>query len=368
MSHFAKVDSKILLALRTERGWTTRDLAERAGLQLTTVQRAERGERVKIETLSRLANALGVSADQIRRQGYEWDVFISHASDDKAEFVEKLARHLMRQGLEVWYDAATLQIGDNLDEAISEGIRMTEFGVVVLSPKYFEKEWTMKELEILLAERSGKILPIRFGISPEEVKARVPVLSQILSVPGSDSNVEDIVKRVVTAIGREYHAPPVVHQAPGPSWRGLELEWATIGKHVALFLFCALSCALASGVSAKTAAEGRDIVLSTGTSAGRWLATCGAGIGAVLLPCFSVKLLMEGVWEGGCGGFVATPFFGAFLGMAFFGLIGILFGVVLFLFDLSIVMNASTQVITASLLGATSGALYYAIIHVLTDF
>src|ERR1700730_13203073 len=36
--------------------------------------------------------------------GKEWDVFISHASEDKESFVRPLARALERTGLRVWYD------------------------------------------------------------------------------------------------------------------------------------------------------------------------------------------------------------------------------------------------------------------------
>ncbi len=43
-----------------------------------------------------------------------FDVFISHASEDKAAFVEPLANHLVQHGLKVWYDAFTLKLGDRL--------------------------------------------------------------------------------------------------------------------------------------------------------------------------------------------------------------------------------------------------------------
>jgi hypothetical protein len=38
----------------------------------------------------------------------EWDVFISHASEDKDDFVRHLADHLRRSGLRVWFDEFTL--------------------------------------------------------------------------------------------------------------------------------------------------------------------------------------------------------------------------------------------------------------------
>lgn len=43
----------------------------------------------------------------------EWDVFISHASEDKDDFVRHLAESLRRSGLRVWFDELTLTVGDS---------------------------------------------------------------------------------------------------------------------------------------------------------------------------------------------------------------------------------------------------------------
>src|SRR6185312_12727621 len=44
----------------------------------------------------------------------DFDVFISHASEDKNEVVRPLAEALRKGGLEVWYDEFELRIGDSL--------------------------------------------------------------------------------------------------------------------------------------------------------------------------------------------------------------------------------------------------------------
>jgi transcriptional regulator with XRE-family HTH domain len=50
--------------LREARGWSQRDLAERAGVRQATVHQLEAGKtsRVDLDTLARLANAFGVDA------------------------------------------------------------------------------------------------------------------------------------------------------------------------------------------------------------------------------------------------------------------------------------------------------------------
>src|SRR5262249_47063162 len=79
--------------------------------------------------------------------GKRWDVFISHASEDKDEFVRPLAKALEQSGLEVWFDETTLKVGDRLRESIDYGLSRSRFGVVVLSKHFFSKNWPKEELE-----------------------------------------------------------------------------------------------------------------------------------------------------------------------------------------------------------------------------
>lgn len=63
-----------------------------------------------------------------------FDVFISHASEDKDSIVRSLATELTNQGLKVWYDEFTLRIGDSLRQKIDKGLAKSRVGLVVLSP------------------------------------------------------------------------------------------------------------------------------------------------------------------------------------------------------------------------------------------
>lgn len=80
-----------------------------------------------------------------------WDLFISHASEDKEEFVRELADRLTEKGLDVWYDEFTLKMGDSLRRSIDKGLAESDFGVIVLSSDFFKKEWPQKELDGLVA-------------------------------------------------------------------------------------------------------------------------------------------------------------------------------------------------------------------------
>ncbi len=65
--------------------------------------------------------------------GKTHDVFISHASEDKDDFVRPLAYALINEGLDVWYDEMTLRIGDSLRQKIDKGLANSRVGLVVLS-------------------------------------------------------------------------------------------------------------------------------------------------------------------------------------------------------------------------------------------
>lgn len=111
---------------------------------------------------------------------YIFDVFISHASEDKEDFVRALACQLVRLGLRVWYDETTLKLGDSLRRRIDEGLASSAYGVVVLSPSFFKKNWPKVELDGLAQREVGGqkvILPVYHDITPEDVRRHSPLLA-----------------------------------------------------------------------------------------------------------------------------------------------------------------------------------------------
>ena len=104
---------------------------------------------------------------------FEWDVFISHAFEDKETFVRELAHQLVGKQIRVWYDESTLKVGDSLRRSIDRGLTSSRYGIVVLSHNFFAKEWSQKELDGLVSlERNGRkvILPIWLDVDTEDVR------------------------------------------------------------------------------------------------------------------------------------------------------------------------------------------------------
>lgn len=128
-------------------------------------------------------------------------LFISHASEDKDDFVRPLAKALSVD-FEVWYDEYKLKIGCSLLEEISKGLAECDFGVVVLSKHFFAKNWPQQELNGLftLEEKDKKvILPIWKGVSKEDVTCYSPILADRMAAKAEDG-VEKVVNEIKKAV------------------------------------------------------------------------------------------------------------------------------------------------------------------------
>lgn len=125
----------------------------------------------------------------------DWDVFISHTWEDKESFARPLAEALRERGLRVWFDEFTITIGDSLRRSIDRGLANSRYGIVILSPSFFAKEWPQKELDGLTTrELNGKmvILPVWHGITVARVRKYSPILADRVAV-SSDKGLEYVV-------------------------------------------------------------------------------------------------------------------------------------------------------------------------------
>lgn len=135
----------------------------------------------------------------------QWDVFISHASPDKEHFVLPLAEALLTRGIRVWLDQWTIELGDSISTSISEGLRQSRFGVVVLSKAFFVRPWPKKELGALFAKESdgaSHIIPLWYQIEYAEVWEHAPLLADRMAAR-SDEGIPSIVERILRLLARD---------------------------------------------------------------------------------------------------------------------------------------------------------------------
>lgn len=93
---------------------------------------------------------------------YSFDVFLSHASEDKDD-VRVLARQLESAGLKVWLDEEQLPPGFDPQQAISRGLRESRHVLVWVSQAWLDKSWTRWEARAFskaVEGRDRRIVPL----------------------------------------------------------------------------------------------------------------------------------------------------------------------------------------------------------------
>lgn len=136
---------------------------------------------------------------------HQWDVFLSHASEDKDHFARPLATALKAKGLEVWFDEFTLRVGDSLRRSIDKGLAGARFGIVLISPKFLEKEWPQKELDALMGRESHGvkiILPVWHNVDAAYLNKFSPLLADRLA-SSSSKGLDQVVADLMAAIKGE---------------------------------------------------------------------------------------------------------------------------------------------------------------------
>ena len=137
----------------------------------------------------------------------EYDVFISHASEDKEEVVRPLANALKDRKLNVWYDEFELKIGDSLRQKIDKGVAKSKFGIIILSKNFIKKGWTNYELDGLITRSISNqqiLLPIWHNITKQEVIDYSPSIADKVARSTSVNTIEEIADEIAEIIqGKE---------------------------------------------------------------------------------------------------------------------------------------------------------------------
>jgi hypothetical protein len=153
----------------------------------------------------------------------DWDLFLSHAHEDKADLARPLANVLADHGLRVWFDEHELTIGNSLSRSISYGLANSTKGVVIISPSFVSKKWTVNELTALHALEGPDdqlIWPVWHKVSYADVVRFDPVLADRFAL-NSDLGVEHLAQEIAGSFFRRR-----IHQSGdkitvGGMWRGI---------------------------------------------------------------------------------------------------------------------------------------------------
>ncbi|MBR0425413.1 MAG: toll/interleukin-1 receptor domain-containing protein [Clostridia bacterium] len=148
--------------------------------------------------------------DEYREAEKEYDVFVSHASEDKADFVDELVREMKNRDIKVWYDTSEMRWGDSLRKRIDDGLKRSRFGIVVLSPSYIadEKYWTKAELDGLFQQESiGRtLLPIWHNLTKKQVMEFSPMIASKKALTTATMTPEEIAEEMKKLLSEDEEA------------------------------------------------------------------------------------------------------------------------------------------------------------------
>lgn len=157
-----------------------------------------------------MKSAVTKEIDEILRRSIEaarpqpdFDVFLSYSAADSKEFARQLADALQARSVSVWLDEDQIQVGDNAITKLGEGLGSSRYGLVILSPEFFGRDWSAQELKALLrreTEGQSMILPVWHGVSQDEVQRYAPDLALKRALKADDETVEEIASDVVARI------------------------------------------------------------------------------------------------------------------------------------------------------------------------
>ena len=171
-----------------------------------------------------------------------YDVFISHASEDKDTFVRPLAVALNALGVTVWYDEFSLRPGESISRSIDKGISGARHGLIVISRAFIEKPWPEYELRGLVTREIGgaaTIVPIWHGVDKEKVASFSPPLADKLAIRADESNATDVALQVVATVRPDiYRSHPrgeLAKLTSGDAVRALQAELDSMRESLAQF-------------------------------------------------------------------------------------------------------------------------------------
>lgn len=164
-----------------------------------------RGEDELYLKLCLRAAELDISPPEIIRKMKEqykmYDVFISHASEDKANIVRPIYTACKSLGISTFLDEKEIGWGDSLTEVLNHALGKSKLFLAVLSDDSIDKKWPRREINTALARQidgKQKFLPLVVG-SPN--MDNLGLTSDILYILWKD-NPEEIADKLKQILDR----------------------------------------------------------------------------------------------------------------------------------------------------------------------
>jgi predicted nucleotide-binding protein len=124
-------------------------------------------------------------------------VFIS-ASKEHDSWVREFVRILSESGVDVWWDEEQIAVGEPFGDKLEEGLRTSDYMIMIVSPDSIESPWFNFEMGAALG-RGSKIIPIvakdvNWKDLPGPIRAR-----RFLTMESPEESAEDVKEALAAA-------------------------------------------------------------------------------------------------------------------------------------------------------------------------
>jgi RNA-directed DNA polymerase len=127
----------------------------------------------------------------------DFDIFLSHASEDKAEIAQPIFEACTRAGLKAFLDQAHIGWGDNFAKKINTALGSARTVLVIVSSNSVSKEWPLAEINTALAfevEHKKRVIALVVG-KPDLSKLPLIKAKNFMTWSGDPTPIVAALKR-----------------------------------------------------------------------------------------------------------------------------------------------------------------------------
>jgi hypothetical protein len=141
------------------------------------------------------------------------DILICHAKEDKSTIVHPLVSALEKEGISYWLDDEQIAWGESVTAKVNEGLRKSEYVVVIISRTFLLKNWPQRELWAALNREAqtgeAKILPLFVGNDADiqDFLSKLPLLNDKRYLVW-DGSPQSVVRSFLNLIQRDSRVVP----------------------------------------------------------------------------------------------------------------------------------------------------------------
>jgi len=129
-----------------------------------------------------------------------YDFFISHASADKECIVNGLVSLLEKSGCRVWYDQNEIDMGNSINNEISDGLKESFSLVLIITESFIQSKWCHYELGGYAMSQKRRIIPIIFNLSNESLIHILQLIGNQKYFKVENQSSEDIANLLVSTL------------------------------------------------------------------------------------------------------------------------------------------------------------------------